>query len=133
MIHLFVYGTLQSSFRNKFARRLAREASLLGRALMPGRLYRLRHYPCLRPARQSGEWVAGELYRLRNAAEILRVLDAYEAREYRRVLRTAVLADGLTIRSWVYLYGRALPNARRITAGTPGEAACWPPKAVPAD
>ena len=100
---------------------------------MPGRLYDLRHYPCLRPALQADDWVTGELYQLPQPAQLLAALDAYEAREYRRVLRTAMLADGQTIRSWVYIYRRALPDARRIIAGTPGEPACWPPKAVPAD
>ena len=88
---------------------------------MAGRLYRLKRYPGLRPAQHPEDWVAGEVYRLRTPAATLRVLDAYEAREYRRVRRTAYLADGRGIRCWVYLYGKPLPWHARVAPGV------WPP------
>ena len=115
---LFVYGTLQSAFRrNRFARRLAREGILVGPAKIPGRLYGLRRYPGLRPPQTAGEWVYGELYCLPRPAEILGLLDAYEAAEYRRVVRMVTLADSRRVRAWVYLFGKPLARARRIESG----------------
>lgn len=117
MTHLFVYGTLKSSFRNKFARRLAHEATLLGAARMRGRLYRVRWYPGLRPPRESGDWVTGELYRLRMPLRTLGALDRYEDRQYRRVRRSAVLSSGEVVGCWVYLWGSAVSAQRRIESG----------------
>jgi gamma-glutamylcyclotransferase (GGCT)/AIG2-like uncharacterized protein YtfP len=121
LTHLFVYGSLKSNFKNKFARRLAREGTLLGSARMAGRLYRVRWYPLcypgLRPSRQSTDWVIGELYRLRMPLRTLPVLDGYEDAQYRRVRREAVLDNGEAVRCWVYLYGRPLSEHRRIASG----------------
>jgi gamma-glutamylcyclotransferase (GGCT)/AIG2-like uncharacterized protein YtfP len=117
LTHLFVYGTLKSSFRNKFARRLAHEATLLGAGRMRGRLYRVRWYPGLRPPRDSDDWVTGEVYRLRMAARTLGALDRYENRQYRRVRRLAVLASGDIVRCWVYLWGSVVSELRRIESG----------------
>jgi gamma-glutamylcyclotransferase (GGCT)/AIG2-like uncharacterized protein YtfP len=117
LTHLFVYGTLKSSFRNKFARRLAHEATLLGAARMRGRLYLVRWYPGLRPPRDIDDWVTGELYRLRMAHRTLAALDRYEDRQYRRVRRSAVLESGEIVRCWVYLWASAISDLRRIESG----------------
>jgi gamma-glutamylcyclotransferase (GGCT)/AIG2-like uncharacterized protein YtfP len=117
LTHLFVYGTLKSTFRNKFARRLRREATLVGSARMAGRLYRVRWYPGLRPARESTDWVTGELYRLRMPLRTLAALDRYESRQYRRVEGEAVLANGDCLRCWVYLWGLRVSEHRRIGSG----------------
>jgi gamma-glutamylcyclotransferase (GGCT)/AIG2-like uncharacterized protein YtfP len=114
--YLFVYGTLKSSFRNRYARRLRREALLAGRATMPGRLYRVRWYPGMRPARDPGDRVIGELYRLRQPSKIFAVLDEYED-GYRRELHTATLASGRKRRCWVYVYRVPLLERRRIASG----------------
>ena len=118
MTYLFVYGTLKSTFRNKFARRLAKEATLLGPARMQGRLYRIRWYPGLRPPQQSTDWVTGELYRLRMPLRTLPALDAYEDKQYRRVRREAFLPNGEILHCWVYLYSAPLSEYRRIPSGT---------------
>src|SRR6185295_689420 len=91
--YLFVYGTLKSGFRNRFARRLRRESRLLGRAHMPGRLYRVRWYPGMRPPRGPEDVVMGELYKLRQASKTLKALDEWEE-NYTRELRRATLASG---------------------------------------
>jgi gamma-glutamylcyclotransferase (GGCT)/AIG2-like uncharacterized protein YtfP len=114
---LFVYGTLQSSFRNKFARLLRQQAKLLGPATIRGRLFGLRRYPGLRPALEPNQWVTGELFRLRQPARTLPVLDAYEDIQFRRVRRRVYLSDGQEIRCWVYLYNKALPPHRLIPSG----------------
>jgi gamma-glutamylcyclotransferase (GGCT)/AIG2-like uncharacterized protein YtfP len=115
---LFVYGSLQSAFtRNPFARRLQREGILIGRAMIPGRLYGLKRYPALRRAQTSEDWVQGELYRLLQPEVTLAALDAYEASEYRRVLGTVTLGDSRRVRCWVYLFSKPLPRHRRVASG----------------
>lgn len=115
---LFVYGTLQSAFtRNPFARRLQREGILIGRAMIPGRLYGLKRYPALRPAQTPEDWVHGELYRLLRPEVTLAALDAYEAAEYLRVRRTVKVGDSRQVRCWVYLFLKPLPRHRRVATG----------------
>lgn len=117
--HLFVYGTLKSTApRNRFARYLADNADLAGRALIPGRLYGLKRYPALRPPQSEEDWVQGEVFRLRTPVPTLQKLDAYEAQEYRRVRRLATLEGGHAVRCWVYIFRQALPRQRRIMTGT---------------
>jgi len=113
---LFVYGTLKSTFRNRYARRLRREALLAGRSTMPGRLYRIRWYPGMRPPRVSADVVTGELYRLRQPAKTLEVLDEYED-DYRRELRRATLETGQSFPAWVYIYRHRRPEDRYIASG----------------
>jgi gamma-glutamylcyclotransferase (GGCT)/AIG2-like uncharacterized protein YtfP len=117
--HLFVYGTLQSRFvKNRFARYLAHNADIVGRALLPGRLYALKRYPALRPPQSDHDWVSGEVYRVRAPVPILRVLDAYEASDYRRVRRLATLEGGRQVRCWVYVFRQPLAQHRRVESGT---------------
>lgn len=83
---------------------------------MPGRLYRLRWYPGMRPVRQPGDLVAGELYRLRQPSKTLAILDEWEE-HYRRELSAATLANGRMHRCWVYMYRTPLSELRRVTSG----------------
>jgi gamma-glutamylcyclotransferase (GGCT)/AIG2-like uncharacterized protein YtfP len=113
---LFVYGTLKSGFRNRFALRLRREATLLGRAHMPGRLYRVRWYPGMRPARSSEDVVSGELYKLRQPSNTLKALDEYEE-QYRRELHHATLENGRAFPAWVYMYKKPRPEHCYVASG----------------
>ena len=114
--YLFVYGTLKSTFRNRYARQLRRKALLAGRATMPGRLYRVRWYPGMRPPRASGDVVTGELFRLRQPAKMLEVLDEYEE-NYRRELRRATLETGRSFPAWVYIYRHRRPEDSYVASG----------------
>ena len=126
--YLFVYGTLQSGFtKNRFSRYLAQNADLIGRALMPGRLFELKRYPGLRPPQSEDDWVSGEVYRLRHPVPTLQTLDAYEASDYRRVRRLATLEGGRTVRCWVYVFWKPLARHRRVLSGS------WRPHAPLAD
>jgi gamma-glutamylcyclotransferase (GGCT)/AIG2-like uncharacterized protein YtfP len=107
---------LKSGFRNRFARRLRHEAKLLGRGHMPGRLYRVRWYPGMRPARGAEDVVSGELYKLRQPSKTLTALDEYEER-YRRELHSATLENGQAIWAWVYMYGQPRPEYCRVVSG----------------
>ena len=114
--YLFVYGTLKSGFRNRFARRLRREARLLGRAQMPGRLYRIRWYPGMRPPRDPKDLVTGELYKLRQPSKTLAILDDWEER-YRRELHPATLENDQEFWAWVYIYRQHRPEDCYIVSG----------------
>jgi gamma-glutamylcyclotransferase (GGCT)/AIG2-like uncharacterized protein YtfP len=89
---------------------------LLGPARMPGRLYRIRCYPGMRPPLGSEDTVRGELYRLRQPSKTLKVLDEYEE-GYRRELRRATLESGPAFRAWVYVYRIRLSEDRRLLSG----------------
>ena len=123
--HLFVYGTLLSSFENEFARLLAHAGTPLGRARIPGRLYRFDHYPAAVLSTVPGEWVLGELYRLDDPAATLAALDAYEdtgpAGEppalFLRTRTLALLDDATQLSTWVYVYNRPVSESRRILSG----------------
>ena len=114
--YLFVYGTLKSGFQNRFARQLRREARLLGRAHMPGRLYRIRWYPGMRPSRNPDDLVIGELYKLRQPSKTLKALDEYEE-HYRRELHRATLETGEALQAWVYMYRQPRPEHCYMASG----------------
>jgi gamma-glutamylcyclotransferase (GGCT)/AIG2-like uncharacterized protein YtfP len=112
---LFVYGTLKSGFENPYAQQLKREATLLGRAQMPGRLYRVSSYPGMRPPRDPKDLISGELYELHQPAKTLAVLDDWEE-NYDRELHPAILEDGKQFSAWVYVYRQNLPEDRYIAS-----------------
>lgn len=123
--NLFVYGTLLSAFANPFARRLRKQAVLLGPAKMRGRLYDLGAYPGMKRSLDPADWVSGELYRLDQPAKLLAFLDAYEIcdprdgayREFERVTATAHLVSGRCMAAWAYVYGMPVDRARRVRDG----------------
>lgn len=114
--YLFVYGTLKSAFRNRYARQLRREARFVGPAAMPGRLYRNRWYPGMRPARDPGDRVTGELYRLRQPSKTLKVLDEWE-QNYARELHRATMETGRGVPAWVYVYRLRRPECCYLVSG----------------
>lgn len=116
---LFVYGTLLSAAaKNRYSRYLSARADLVGRALLPGRLYGLKRYPCMRPPQTEDDWIAGEIFRLRTPNQTLTVLDDYEGPDYRRVRRWATREDGRAVSCWVYEFVRPVPWQRRIPSGS---------------
>ena len=115
--YLFVYGTLKSGFENRYAQQLRREATLLGRAHMPGRLYRIRSYPGMRPPRDPKDLVTGELYELHQPSKTLEVLDEWEE-DYDRELHPATLRKTVKqFPAWVYMYRQSLPEDRYVASG----------------
>lgn len=102
--YLFVYGTLKRGSRNRHAKRLARSAEFLGLARIRGRLCRLNHYPGIRLQVSGNKWVSGEVFRLHNPSGLLRELDRYEGREFRRVKVRGVLPNGSRLPCWIYEY-----------------------------
>jgi len=103
---LFVYGTLRSEFNNRYARLLRSQAEFVGRATVPGSIYRIRHYPAYRPE-PAGE-VRGELYRLGHPETTLKALDEYEGEDFERVVVNE---------AWIYRYRGKPPEHSRIPSG----------------
>ena len=129
---LFVYGTLMRGFDHPMAQLLSRSADFIGEAQCRGRLYLVKHYPGLVLSDTPTDLVFGELYRLRQPAELLREFDMYEAcgegfaepTEYirqmlsvRLAVRLAVTLAGGTAEAWTYLYNWPVTGLPRIGSG----------------
>ena len=120
---LFVYGTLRAFVATTAGACLRRHASFLGTARVAGRLYDLGRYPGLAPPRRAGEWVTGELYRLRNPRLTLRGLDRYESSawpvppRFARERAIAHLARSARRRVWLYRFLGPVHAQRRIAGG----------------
>jgi gamma-glutamylcyclotransferase (GGCT)/AIG2-like uncharacterized protein YtfP len=102
--NLFVYGTLRRGSRNRHAERLSRSATFVGLARVRGRLSRLRYYPGIRLQPQVNKWVSGDVFRLHDPCGLLKELDRYEGREFRRVKAPALFPDGSRLPCWIYEY-----------------------------
>ena len=120
---LFVYGTLRPFTGSSMAVWLLANAVHLGRGRVLGRLYDLGAYPGMIAARRDGEWVVGDLYRLRRPGPTLRVLDRYEwgssgrgRPRFARERRLVELARGSTP-AWVYLYRLPVSIRARVRRG----------------
>jgi gamma-glutamylcyclotransferase (GGCT)/AIG2-like uncharacterized protein YtfP len=120
---LFVYGTLRAFVATAAGERLRRHSCLVGYARVAGRLYDLGRYPGLAEPRRAGEWVTGELYRLRTPRPTLRALDRYELgawpvpARFTRERAIAHLARGSRRRVWVYRFLGAVHAERKIAGG----------------
>jgi len=122
---LFVYGTLMRGFDHPMAKLLSRSADFIGEASCRGRLYRVKHYPGLVLSEDATDVVLGELYRLRQAKELLREFDMYEAcgegfadpTEYVRQMLPVTLGDGALSEAWTYVYNWPVAHLPRIASG----------------
>jgi gamma-glutamylcyclotransferase (GGCT)/AIG2-like uncharacterized protein YtfP len=122
---LFVYGTLMRGFDHPMARLLSRSADFVGEARCRGRLYLVKHYPGLVASDHADDVVFGELFRLRQPAELLAEFDMYEAcgegfaepTEYIRRMLQVATADGEAGEAWTYLYNWPVDRLPRIASG----------------
>ena len=122
---LFVYGTLMRGFDHPMAALLSRSADFIGEARCRGRLYRVKHYPGLVLSEEADDVVFGEVYRLRQRAELLREFDMYEAcgegfaepTEYVRQMLPVTLEDGAVGEAWTYVYNWPVAHLPRIASG----------------
>jgi gamma-glutamylcyclotransferase (GGCT)/AIG2-like uncharacterized protein YtfP len=121
---LFVYGTLMRGFDHPMAQLLSRSADFIGEARCRGRLYLVKHYPGLVLSDDPADVVFGELYLLRQPAELLREFDMYEAcgegfeqpTEYLRQMLTVTRDDGAA-EAWTYVYNWPVTQLSRIVSG----------------
>jgi gamma-glutamylcyclotransferase (GGCT)/AIG2-like uncharacterized protein YtfP len=122
---LFVYGTLMRGFDHPMAQLLSRSADFIGAARCQGRLYLIKHYPGLVPSGDPDDVVFGELFRLRQPAELLREFDMYEAcgegfaapTEYVRQMLPVTLDGQTADEAWSYIYNWPVAHLPRIASG----------------
>jgi gamma-glutamylcyclotransferase (GGCT)/AIG2-like uncharacterized protein YtfP len=122
---LFVYGTLRSQSGHPMARRLARQARLIGKGSAPGALYDLGAYPGAVFSPDRKRQVTGEIFALTSGGRLLRLLDAYEGCASEDAAETALrrieievrLPTGSTVEAWTYALETAPAKARWIDGG----------------
>ena len=121
---LFVYGTLRrGSARHAILRRLG--AEFIGEGSIRAELFDCGEWPGARKSAANHAQVAGEIYRLRNSARALKVLDKVEgfrpqvpeASLFTRETTEVVLLDGKQTPAWVYWLNRRFGPMRRIPSG----------------
>ncbi|MGR8930099.1 MAG: gamma-glutamylcyclotransferase family protein [Gammaproteobacteria bacterium] len=124
--HLFVYGTLRKSRSGVVHPYLSNLCVFVDQASLPGRLFRVNHYPGAIPTPPHSRFrVYGEVYRMSHPVKLLDILDDYEEcsshfptpHEYRRVPETVALANGGTVRAWIYWYRHSIAGLPEITSG----------------
>lgn len=121
MEYLFVYGTLIKDFKHKVRQQIEAELNFISKVTVKGALYDLGNYPGLVET-QTGE-VKGELYGTTNPEKVFEVLDEYEGLhdeqpEYKRKQMAVQLPDGITVKSWIYVYSQPLqPGHNKIKEG----------------
>jgi gamma-glutamylcyclotransferase (GGCT)/AIG2-like uncharacterized protein YtfP len=123
---LFVYGTLLRDAKHSMHDVLARHAELVGDGFFNGRLYQVGHYSGVVPSSEPDDRVFGELYRLRDAADVLLRLDEYEGcgptapkpTEFIRKVELVTLANGTKLQAWLYVYNRPVHRLERIRSGS---------------
>jgi gamma-glutamylcyclotransferase (GGCT)/AIG2-like uncharacterized protein YtfP len=109
---LYVYGTLRRGFvLHDYLARLG--AKFLTNARVAAELIDQGRYPGPRPSVRKGHWVRGELFRLRQPARALTVLDkvkgfipgAPKRSLFVRAATEVLLNNGSRVLAWIYWRG----------------------------
>ena len=116
--HIFVYGTLRAKSAHPMAKRLRRQARLIGHGYAPGRLYDLGWYPAAVFDENEVCTILGDVFAVKSGGHLLSELDAYEAGNpnYTRCALNVRLHDGRNVTAWAYGM-HAAPRARLIPSG----------------
>lgn len=123
---LFVYGTLRKGNANAMAPYLVHHAEFICDGWFQGCMYQISDYPGVIASAEPSHRVYGEVYRLKNAQQVLRVLDDYEEcsllhtqpAEYKRSLEMIQTTKGEVLQQvWIYLYQWSLQDKVLIAGG----------------
>lgn len=123
--YLFVYGTLRSDSGHPMSRTLKQFGERVGPGKVRAVLYDVGSYPGAVDTAETGAFVQGEVYLLRNPESDLETLDRYEgldgqspeSGEFRRSRTVVELEAGGSLRAWIYLYNRPTAGLARIRSG----------------
>lgn len=124
--YLFVYGTLRKTQSGQLSPYLKNRAVFIDQASLPGKLYKVAHYPGAIPAPgDSRHLVYGEVYRLLHPSSALSILDDYEEcashfpkpHEYQRKSETVILNSGKHLQAWVYWFRYPVSGLVQIASG----------------
>lgn len=114
--YLFVYGSLLSGFKSPAYEYISKYFKLISTATVKGTIYDMGTYP-VGTSNDTGRFIKGELYEIRNPKElsfVLAQLDDYEGLYpddgeeiyYKRELVETTPEDGKKIIAWIYWYNR---------------------------
>jgi gamma-glutamylcyclotransferase (GGCT)/AIG2-like uncharacterized protein YtfP len=101
--HLFVYGTLRRGSKIKIASLFHANSEFLGAGRIQGRLTRSHPHRGVVQSNQPDDWISGEVFRLKDPAKLLPILDEYEGPDYKRTKVPVQLDSGKRLRAWMYL------------------------------
>jgi gamma-glutamylcyclotransferase (GGCT)/AIG2-like uncharacterized protein YtfP len=110
--YLFAYGTLRRKVDLPWKEQLAPHWEYIGRGRVGARLYDLGSYPGA--VEDKGEEVIGDLFLLRDADKVLRMLDKYEGPNFKRRKSRIRLSSGKGLNAWVYWVEPTPPERARI-------------------
>ncbi|MFN2447779.1 MAG: gamma-glutamylcyclotransferase [Vicinamibacterales bacterium] len=121
---VFFYGTLMTPFNRLGRHRVNSRLSFVGHGTIAAALFDLGIYPAAVPTNDGGT-VAGEVYDMEDAPDVLAVLDEIEGYRpsepecslYTRVEVNITLEDGSRCPAWAYFYNAPLGRAQRIASG----------------
>jgi len=119
--YLFVYGTLRKNANSRAKWLLMNNAEYLGEGKINAKLYRVSWYPAAVACKEHDEttFVIGDVFRLNNPHESLKMLDDYEDVPvlYERTLVTVQMNNGMCLDAWVYLYKQSVQHLSEIKSG----------------
>ncbi len=123
--YLFVYGTLRRAFKHPLLKVLNQDAVFISEATFQGTLFRINEYPGAIASDNPMDIVYGEAYVLKNANNVLTLLDEYEEcssafpipTEYLRSQRLVNLNHHDSVVAWLYLYNRNTSHLTQIPSG----------------
>ena len=100
--YLFVYGTLLRQSQSPVSSMLSKHSSFIEKGTVRGKLYDIGEYPGIVVNDDSKKEVMGEVFKLNNSASLLKKLDSYEGKEYKRVKAHVYLDNGDHLTAWIY-------------------------------
>jgi gamma-glutamylcyclotransferase (GGCT)/AIG2-like uncharacterized protein YtfP len=123
---LFIYGSLRSGFRNPAYQYLAKYFSLIGPAVVKGKLLDKGTYPVAKPTDEE-KFIIGELYEINKPEEFswaIEQLDDYEglnmepgeAPLYKREA-VSVIQNNTATEAWIYWYAKEVNGLVEIASG----------------
>lgn len=125
MDYLFVYGTLMKQANNGMSRFLHSNSEFIGNAHIQGKMFDLEGYPGAIKSDIPSERVYGNVFKIKDATRVFKVLDDYEGigsgdanqYEYAREPIAAFLEDGIEITTWFYAYNFPTDSLQLIPSG----------------
>lgn len=124
--HLFVYGSLRSSFQSPAYEYISRFFRLVSEAKVKGKLFDMGDYPAAVPVSED-VFITGELYIIKEESEFswaIGQLDDYEGvlveagevQLYRRELSEIWTGDD-SVTAWMYWYNQDVSGRPEILSG----------------
>lgn len=123
--YLFVYGTLRKGLLSPMSAFLVQEADFVSEGYLQAKLYNVGRYPGAILSAVPAERVRGDVFWLRQADALFKLLDDYEEctdrheqpYEYKREVVGIVTPDETKLSAWAYLYNRPVETLLRIASG----------------